>query len=279
MAEFINITNDNSVTVIDDIFNIPKLIYRKKIATNTARSTTTPYVRMLTPQWEFLGSEVIGEASTLRELGFDYDVPTTEEAQTALLNKINSHLIPFARCDSNVLFGVSCSLQFTKSTSTYRLIAFTRSDIVGTAIELCIYAMNINLVAPPYGVYGYNEQGEYIFDAMRGCMQNIGVLEGSLSMGSTIARTYDIAVPTGLDAKNVFISFRSTLPYYAAYNISSGGVSFADSAYAPKMTITDSNVKVELTKQKTTGSNSAYSIGNYFENVIYVIQPAGLYLF
>lgn len=271
VAEYLRIVNDNNIMVVDENSVIPKLLYRGTLVTDVNLTNNTA-IRRFDPTWtKQSGFTVVKEASTLRGVGFDYD------DTTANVSFIEKQLIAFGRSSDNV--GFDCSVVLTYANGLYSLKVSAFSDTQGAAFEVAVYAFDVRVMPSKFGVHVYDPSGTLVFDALKGCMQNIGTIGGgNLSMGASTAATYNIVTPTGLSASNIFISFRSQLPYYAAFKISSGGVSWADTCYVPRMAITNGNVKVELVKQRSTGSSSSYSFGGYFENVVYIKQPPGTYI-
>ena len=272
VAEYIRIVNENNIVVVDDTYVLPKLLCRLPFNVDTV---LPPYPTQdtvpMSPVYGFQGGIAVKQSNSLRGLGFDYD---NSDANVSMINK---NLVCAYRTNSQGTVDVDARV-VKHTNGTYILAVSTFSNTQYTTGEVCIYAFKLRLLPGSLGLHVFNETGEMIFDAMKGCMQNIGVLEGALSMGGNIARTYNIVTPAGLNANNVFITSRSAVPFYAAYDIKASGVSYASAAYLPRMTIVSGNVKVELVKQNSTGSNSSYSWGGYFENVIYVKQPQGIFL-
>lgn len=274
MAEYLRITNDNQVTVIDDKYLIPKLLGRWSFSIDTVLPVppNIKQIRFFRPYWKFQGGMVFKRANTLRELGFDYDT-TVQNA-----NMISNKIMVFGRSiGSNAPFEVFSNVGFTSNNDCYISVS-GRSDTQFLNVEFAVYAFDVKLMPSKFGVHAFSEDGTLIFDAMRGTMQNIGILEGSLNMGQSVARTYTIPTPDGLDSNNIFISFRSRPPYYAGYDYSSSGVRMDDAFYVPRMTINPTNVVVQLVRTSSVGKSTAYSFGGYFENVVYVPQKQGTYL-
>lgn len=280
MAEYLRIKNDNLQTVIDDNWKVPPLLARVSVATNVPlpRPPNINDVRNLDWYWDWQGSYIVKVADSLRGLGFDYD-DTDKNFWLVSLG-----LMAFGRPvgHSEVFY---CTTNVSKRMNPdgsgrvqYVLNANCRSMSSSVVVEIAVYAMNLKLVPSKVGLHIYNESGELIFDAMRAGMQNIGILEGGLNLGESVARSYTINTPAGLDSNNIFISYRSKLPYYAGFTYSSSGVRMDDSCYSPRMYINPTNVKIDLVRLKSVGRSTSYSFGGYFENVIYVPQSSGIYI-
>lgn len=273
VAKYIEIINDNKIVVIDDTYLAPKLIARLTIDTNFTRPEDQWAIPMYAT-WKTTGTHYIKETNTLRELGFDYD--DTSEA----ISEINSTLFVFARSLTGRGLKVTARVSKSGTTGKYVISIKLDSDILGDEAEVCLYSASPKLQPLPYGMAAYNEKGEMVFDALRGVLQNIGTIGGGVNVWQDPAAVYTIDVPTDIKKEDVFISFRSGMPYYSAYKISSGGVSYGDTNYEPIMDMTQKGkIIVRLIRQRyVAGNNSSYGYGGYFENVICCTQPPGIYI-
>ena len=112
-------------------------------------------------------------------------------------------------------------------------------------------------------------------------VQHVGTLNGNVNVGAnvSVAATFTVTTPPNLNQQHLYISQRSTLPFYAAYRISSGGVSYASTIYRPVSTFTNATtLRVQLIAQRNvSGSNSAQSYSGFFENVIYCPFESDIY--
>lgn len=274
MAEYLKIVNDNNTVIIDDAYLVPSILYRVSVLSDSTVLYPPNYNerRPLSVKWVYQGGLVVKSGTSLRDLGFDYDSTTDN------LNLINSNLIAFGRSASTDPFSVSGQVIYVPSTALYHLSASCSTNTLNQTVEVVCFAMNLKLMPSSTGLHLFDANGSLLFDAMRGSMHNIGVLEGSISLGPSIAKTYNIATPTGLSASNIFISCRSRAPYYAGFTFSGSGIRLDDAFYAPRMTLASNSLKVDLVKIGKTGRSYAYSFGGFFENVIYVQQKPGVYL-
>lgn len=272
MAEYLVIENENNKVIVDDKYPTPKLLCRTTVYIDTVlpKPSNINEVRFLRVYWDYKGSTLIKSAYSLREMGFDYD--DSDESITKIINGI----MAFGRSISNEFFTVSCYIS-KDANGVYRFFA-TANGMSKVPVEVALYAIDAKLMPSKLGLHAFDVSGNLIFDAMRGNMHNIGILEGSLNMGNSIARTYTIPTPSGLDPNNIFISFRSNNPYYAGFVYSASGVRMDDSFYAPSMRTTANSVIVDLKRFDSVGRSTSYSFGGYFENVIYVPQKQGVYL-
>lgn len=276
MAEYLNISNENMVTVIDDKYSIPKLLARVDVVCNAVYPPRPEWSVRLLPKWEWQGAYVIKRAPTIRGLGFDYDDTDTG------VEMLRRGLMVFGRTKDS--FDQAFSVEFSVDKTTTDGVVEYFISVRGVTfrqnhnIEIVLYAFNLKIYPSKIGLHIFNESGDLLFDALRAPLQNIGVLEGVLNMGASIARTYSISTPTGLDSNNIFISARSVVPYYSSIKISSGGVKFSSACYAPRMSYTSTGIYVEMVKLGNTDGSTATTFGGYYENVIYVPQGSGIYL-
>jgi len=272
VAKYIQITNDNNKVIIDDNYIIPKLILRTTISTSTQVTQSTT-VTSLFPSWSWRGNISIVQDSA-RKLGFDIDSTVANGVE------LDSSLILACRpVNANIGFSgvVSATIndagQATLSCSVF-------SNTQNAQIEVCIYTTHPRLKRAQITAAAMNGNGDLIFDARRGCLQNMGVLTGGVNVNNDPAVTYTINVPSGLLQENVFITSRSSLPYYSALKYSASGVSYADTFFEPIFDFSQANkVLVSLRRQRyVAGNNVVRALAGYFENVIYCHQPPGNYL-
>lgn len=269
MARYFEQINDNFNVVVDDQFNTAKFLIKSDITAGNVVNTSGIYIDGGT--FTYYGkANVLAEGDSLRDLGFDYD--------DADVNLAASRLMLFVRTDTNYPYRVNANLNRNATTGKMTLSVLATSDLANCPMTICLYT-TAKMLPSKLGLLVYNEQQELVFDALKGHLQNVGILNGGVSVGNAVAATYDINVPIGLTSDNLFISMRSALPFYAAYRISSGGVSYSYTYYYPVMTFpTSTTLRVQLVQQRSVaGNNSSTRINNYFENVIYCPYPKKIY--
>lgn len=293
MAEYFNLINDNNEVVIDDKFFIPMLIYRGKYSTNIHLPPVTQWIKMrFYTHWEWVGRLSLGRKGTMKELGLVPRIDQTPDMDEQKLTEVRAEagrisklFITCARTDVPNT-GVSGRLELisywvdNNTRLEFELLITFQSRFQGTPVELAIYCMDSRVLrASNIGFQIFHDTGEVLFDAFRGVFQVIGVMNGGVDVWKNPAATYVFQIPKIIDKKDVFVSCRSGLPYFSAYRIHNSGVDWNYTSFEPRLEFTQDSLIVRLMRQKDFGgSNSAYGYGGYFENVVYCMQPEGIYL-
>lgn len=266
MAKYFEVRNDNHNIVIDDQFLTPKFLIKRTVMTG---STLKPPSRYITPTSAWLYSSethLLAHASTLRGLGFDYD--STEEG----LLEVRRRLMVFARNDNNEAFRAFTVIEYSQTRARYELSVSVVADVPNIPIHTCMYT-TAKMTPSKLGMLVYNDKKELVFDALKGYLQHVGTLNGSVNVGAnvSIAATFTVTTPPNLNQQHLYISQRSMLPFYAAYRIRSGGVSYASTVYRPVVSFPNATtLQVQLVAQRNvSGNNASQSYSGFFENVIY----------
>lgn len=268
MAKYFELLNDNQNVVVDDQFHTPKFLIKTDITTGSDLYTGNYKIDANT--WKYQAkTTVIARGDTLRDLGFDYD-----DSDFLL---VMSRLLVFAQSSSGEPFRVEPEIWRASDTGQMILGVDAVADVANTAITICLYT-TAKMLPSRLGMLVYNENGEVVFDALKGYLQHVGILNGGVVVGQTVAATYQIDIPEGMLSEHLFISMRSALPYYAAYRIQST-VTYAYTYYYPVMTFpTLTSMQVQLIQQRSVnGSTNATRYNHYFENVIYCPYPKDIY--
>ncbi|WP_139851484.1 hypothetical protein [Acinetobacter pullicarnis] len=262
MAKYVEIRNANGNVIIDDEYAIPKFLMRGKLITTDSVGKRIYLIDGNTFKYSKL--RPVMSFTTLRELGFDLDTNAIN------VDYVIYNLMLFTRTSSEIPYFASISYAKYDGDPLYYLNMSCGTDIPSVEIEYCIYT-SLPMIPCKFGAQAFNASGELVFDAMRGYMQVVGSMYGGVNVKANPAATYRFSVPMGLDAKNLFISHRSTLPFYSAYKIGSNGVGYGETYFYPRIRMEGSQTMVvELVQQyNVDGSNSAKSYSNYYENVIY----------
>ncbi|WP_139851368.1 hypothetical protein [Acinetobacter pullicarnis] len=262
MAKYVEIRNANGNVIIDDEYAIPKFLMRGKLITTDSAGKRIYLIDGNTFKYSRL--RPVMSFTTLRELGFDLDTNAIN------VDYIIYNLMLFTRTSSEIPYFASISYTKYDGDPLYYLNISCGTDVPSVEIEYCIYT-SLPMIPCKFGAQAFNADGKLIFDAMRGYMQVVGSMYGGVNVRANPAATYRFTVPVGLDAKNLFISQRSTLPFYSAYKIGSNGVGYGETYFYPRIRMEGSQTMVvELVQQyNVDGSNSAKSYSNYYENVIY----------
>ena len=269
MAKYFELHNTNSRVIVDDQFNTPKFLFKKDVYTSSTPNTSQYKVDAQTFAYEY-SRTIIAEADTLRGLGFDYPDDDVQIVRTRLM--------VFARTSAGQPYLVLPRLVKDSVSGKWQLGVSATADSPNVPITVCMYT-TAKMLPSKLGLLVYNSSGELVFDALKGYLQHVGILNGGVRVGNAIAATYTTTIPSGMSSDNLFISMRSALPYYAAYRISSSGVSYAYTYYYPIMTFpTPTTMQVQLVQQRNVpGDNSATRYEHYFENVIYCPYPKDVY--
>lgn len=262
MAKYVEIRNANGNVIIDDEYAIPKFLMRGKLITTDSVGKRIYLIDGNTFKYSKL--RPVMSFTTLRELGFDLDTNAIN------VDYVIYNLMLFTRTSSEIPYFASISYAKYDGDPLYYLNMSCGTDVPSVEIEYCIYT-SLPMIPCKFGAQAFNASGELVFDAMRGYMQVVGSMYGGVNVKANPAATYRFSVPAGLDAKNLFISHRSTLPFYSAYKIGSNGVGYGETYFYPRIRMEGSQTMVvELVQQyNVDGSNSAKSYSNYYENVIY----------
>lgn len=274
MASYIEVRNANNAVVIDDQFSIAKFLYRDSVST---RSTQSSQSASDGPKYKYVNFAPLIRFNKPSDLGFimpDGLDNTSPEALAYLKREI----MVFARC--NVTTAFMAKVEVMLSSNGDGVVRFdVKADLPDTPIEICLYT-TAPMIPCKYGAQAFNAKGELVFDAMRGYLSHVGTMSGGVDISKYIAATYTFEVQGDLDPKNLFISFNSTIPYYSAYNIHSGGVSYGSTLFPPVMSFPSPNtLRVDLVKQnEVSGDNNKNSFSHYFENVIYCPYPSGVWI-
>lgn len=269
MAKYFELLNDNMHVIVDDQFNTPKFLFKKDIYTSSTPNTSQYKVDAQTFAYGY-SVTTIAEADTLRELGFDY--PDSD------VQIVRTRLMVFARTSAGQPYLVLPRLVKDSASEKWQLGVSASADAPNVPVTVCMYT-TAKMLPSKLGLLVYNSSDELIFDALKGYLQHVGILNGDVSVGRPIAATYTTTIPSGMSSDNLFISMRSALPYYAAYKISSSGVSYAYTYYYPVMRFpTPTTMQVQLVQQRNVpGDNSSTKYEHYFENVIYCPYPKDVY--
>lgn len=283
VADYLKITNDNNNVIIDDSYNTPMLIYKGVIPTNIDNSfnvNTNIYSYWVFEYWRpnWTGYIDIKYVKDPAELGFvssSWGPPQLAEIEKSLIVGVKSLSGDIAVKGTAILIR----RQEEDGTYAYILRVRTYSDVQNANVEIVVYSA-WELKSKNLGFSIYNETGKLIYDVMRPPMHYIGSMYGNVNAANTIAATYDMGMPPNIDSRYCYLTCKSATPYYAAYRIHAGGVSWADTTYKAVLSFpSPSSARVQLVRVNTVaGNNSSYSRNLYFENLIYCPYPNGVYI-
>lgn len=271
MANYIEIKNANGNTIVDDRWNIPKFLYRGKVKGGNIPPTSK--MTSYTDGNSFIYREYITflHVPSIKSLGFGLDYSFDNWA------KIVNSIWVFAKATEQKSFRVEFKMHGSEDKG-WDLKLYIGSDVPSHEIEFCLYT-DLPMVPCKMGAQVFNENGELIFDAMRGYLQVIGTMSEGVNVRNNPAATYRMTLPPELDTNNVFMSFRSTLPFYSAYNIGANGVSYGATFYFPVMRYEGQTIVVDLVQQyNVSGNNGATEYSKFYEHLIYCPYPSGVWI-
>ena len=272
MASYFAIENSRNAVVIDDNYKNATFLGKIKVTSfyENPWLKTDPMMQNYISEYD-LNFRYMATKNVLVDNASDLGL----DAQSFL--SVGDRTIGFARCSTPDIFLINVYVYYNRNTTKWSLNFVCFCDNPNIEVTISAYTLN-KRTESKFGEIAYNEQGEVVFDAMRGVLTNIGILHGGVDLGREIAASYILNTPTDIPVEKIFISMRSMFPIRAAYKISSGGVSLSTTKYFPRMTkIDNSTLKVELVRQNTLGgSNASTNIGDYSENVIYCPYPVTL---
>lgn len=272
MASYFSIENSKNTVVIDDNYKNATFLAKAKLTNfyDNPMLAVDPmrvnYMAEYDINWRYVASKGV-LLNNPADIGIDaYSFST-----------MGDRTIAFGRCSTSDIFLVEASLTYNDFSNNWYLLLRCWADNPNIEVTISAYTLN-KRTESSFGEIAYNEQGEVVFDAMRGVLTNVGLLYGGINLSNSVAATYILNTPTDIPVENIFISMRSMFPIRAAYKISSSGVSLSTTKYFPSMTkVNDSTLKVELVRQNTLGGSSgSTNIGEYSENVIYCPYPVTL---
>lgn len=270
MANYIEIKNANGKTIVDDRWSIPKFLYRGKVKGGGA---TVSNVQTDGNSFRCRNTVTFLSMPSFRSMGFDMD-DSTESWRL-----IKNSMLLFARSENQSPFRVMFEMHGSNIEGmAWDLKLFVGSDWPDHEIEFCLYT-DLPMIPCKMGAQAFNEKGELIFDAMRGYLQVMGTMSGGVNVRQNPAATYRMPLPPQLDTKNVFMSFRSTLPFYSAYNIGANQVRYGATFYYPVMRYEGQTIVVDLMQQyNVDGSNGATEYNMFYEHMIYCPYPSGVWI-
>lgn len=288
MAKHLEIINENNNVIIDDQFKIPMLIWKGVIRCDVARPWINPdyydyWIRMYS-SGDWTGSTTIfdialEDAPFLSWFPFD----NGNDFSPKKLKEISSQLFVAIRSVSGDMCKVGVGISRIKDPNDpnkERISFKVRGETIIQNDEIVVAVYSHYPLRPRnHSLTIYNEQGLLIYDALRPPLHFLGSMYGGVDASRNPAAVYNMPLPPEIDPIHVLMTGKSTLPYWAAYRIHSGGVSWADTQYKAVLSFPDSrNAQVTLWRVRgVNGNNSSYARNLFFENLIYCPYPMGNY--
>lgn len=284
MVKHLEIANELGNIVIDENYSVPMLLLKGRVKCSTKVTFANPpagytfryyyarslawsgYVRYMEGPIESFGDLFAG-ATTLAEI-------------RAVVTNFNEGNIIAARCASGpyatIAFG---GLGYDSITLTAFFILSASCELQNGEVDIVVYKSRNNKPSP-FGMIIQDGDGKVLFDVMKPPMTFLGSMYGGINVWNNEAGRFDLTLPEGTNPEHCYITNMSGTPYYSAYNIHSGGVSWGETAFKSVMSFPSANLlRVQVLRvNAVAGTNSAFGYGGYFENVVYCPYPSGLYL-
>lgn len=285
MVKHIEITNDARRVIIDDQFSVPMLIAKATVRTTRLTDNPRPPGFYRIPFFATLpwtGNIMIKRGK--RE-AFDIELPLISAAATLaeqreIMFKFSSSLIVAGRCADGDYATIPIAYFFYYAdTDEFALFLEAQHELQGGVTDVVVYAAG-GIRPKRETLAVFNSDGKLLFDARMPPLMYIGSIYGQLEVWRTVAGTFTINLPPDVDKLHVYVTQRSGAPFYSAYNIHSGGVSYGQTTFKKIITFpVPGKVAVQYVRVNyVEGSNSAYGYGGCFENIIYCPYPEGAYI-
>lgn len=280
MARYLELSNDKTV-VIDDQYNVPMLISKGRLTTNT-NNKLNPLPdhsewRHNYSRFEFRG---IHYYQVVNKNSLDLDGATTDAQIIARLAVLTERLITVVRCTNGSFANVAVADFSFNTVNKNIFINVTGESEANTAIlEYAVYLTNgLNPTSETMAIF--NESGKLLFDVRRPPMMTIGSLYGDLDVWSYEAGNFNFTIPSDVQFKDCYITSKSGAPFYSGLRFNSSGISAESTPFKTVMTNptpTTINVKVVRVYNINATSNG-YGYGGFFENLVFCPYPLGVYI-
>lgn len=286
MAKFIELMNEANNVVIDDAYNVPMLLKRGVVST-----VTSNYVPKYDPnnsEWFFnyarfdwLGQVIVQTWSVPEEIPYGANVNSsmTVDEIRARLEEVSYDMFVAVRSGVEGYGAIAkASFDYVSSTQLFRLIIRCESELNGNSVGYALYTYTpLKPISPTVAVFA--ENGSLIYDVRRPPMIFLGSLYGNLNLKQDIAGIFNFTLPNGINPNDVYVTNKSGAPFYSAYKIHSGGVSFASTPFKTVLTFPAANMATATVRRvkSVSGSNGPTYYGGFFENLIYCPYPMGNY--
>lgn len=289
MAKHIEIMNAVGNIVVDENYSVPMLIMKGRITASQYRSPPTvpegyTIRQYFIDSYSWVGTHTFFTSGNLSDFGDIFKGLSAASNEEIILNRVryfNRDLIILGRCVSGgyaiIPYG---GLTWDQSTKKASFSVSTSCELQNGIVDVAIYKYKNIKPSSQFGLVIQNASGEVLYDVMKPPMMFLGSMSGSLNVGQYEAGRFEINIPDGINPSDCFVTALSGTPYYSAYQIYSGGVSWADTGFKSVITFpTRNTLRVQVVRVKEVpGSNSAFGYGGFFENVVYCPYPYGLYL-
>lgn len=288
VVKYIEIANEQSNVVIDEQYNVPMLLARVTVSTTVSTYTPKIYPNQNDSEWMFnyakfdwIGSVAVASWASAAEVPFELEGDvSTLVLLTEKLNSLALDMVTASRCLSGD-YGVLSSVYayHDKVANKVELRLSAECELRGGLVEVVVYApSNVKPVNPTLAIF--SETGKLVYDVRKPPMVYLGSVYGDLNLKWQIAGNFFYTIPVGIERKDVFMTSKAGAPYYSAYKIGAGGVSFASTPFKTVVSYpsaTQINVQV-IRVRNVSGTSGETFFGGFFENLIYCPYPPGLYI-
>jgi len=280
--KLLELLNDDGNVVIDEQFNVPMLIAKGTVRCSRDNKLTAP------PGYSFFeyfarcawyGSTILLEAPP-SAFGNMYAGVTTDAGMTAINLQFMENFIVAARCvQGGYAWLAGAALGWRPSDGKVVLAISAQCELQNGDVEVVVYKSE-GLKAERETLAIFDPEGKLRFDVRKPPMMFLGSLYGGVNVWQYEAARYEMDIPADIDPAHCFITAKSGAPFYSAYKIHSGGVTFGSTMFKSIMTFpVPGKLRVQLIRVNSVdGSSGAYGFGGYFENVIYCPYPSGVYI-
>lgn len=281
--------NDHGNIVVDENYSVPQLLMKARVNCNTYSPPPTippgyTIREKYIDSYRWRGFVQLFRSDNLADFGSIFEGLTIDSPPDDLVARIrnfNYGLIVVARCASGgYAITANANLGWDRYNKYGTISVSATCELQDALVDVAVYTTTDYIKATPFGMHIYNADGKLLFDLMRPPMMFIGSMRGELNVWQYEAGSFDLPLPDEVEQEHCYITRMSGTPYYSAYNIHSGGVSWGSTGFKSIMSFpTPTTLRVQVVRVSDfQGSNSAFGYGGFFENVVYCPYPYGLYL-
>lgn len=287
VAKFIELINESNNVVIDDSFNVPMLLSKGSVSTQTSNyipkydsDNSEFYFNYARFDWQ--GIYVVNAWVNPAEIPFGANVNAsmTPAAIQSRLDEVSQDMFVAVRSGIEGYGAIGkVSFDYVTATQLYRLIVKCESDLQGNTVGYALYTHTpLKPISPTVAVFA--EDGSLKYDVRRPPMIFLGSLYGNLNLRQDVAGMFNFNLPNGINSNDVYITNKSGAPFYSAYKIHSGGVNFASTPFKTVLTFPSTTMATATIRRvkSVSGNNGPTYYGGFSENLIYCPYPIGNYL-
>ncbi|TSH74873.1 hypothetical protein E2K73_07630 [Acinetobacter sp. RF15A] len=285
MVKHLEITNDTGNVVIDENYQVPMLIARGAVVAD--RSSTRPpdppgySITTFFVDWTpWSGRINLRESANVEDFGDIFQGAATDDERGAAARTFNQDLIIGYRVRNGEHAVIpNGGVQWDKYAQKAFFFLSIMSMSEGAEVDIVVFKM-ADVPPSKQGMIIKNGEGDILFDVMKPPMMVLDSVYGNLNVNNHEAGRFTINIPDDIQPAHCFVTHCSGTPYYSAYRIHSGGVSWGETFFKTLMSFpTPNQIMLRVVRNNNVdGNNSSFGYGGFFENVLYCPYPNGLYL-